>query len=84
VKLLRLAIPHPADGVSPATIGLQGVVDWQQSGRELLATVREFDPLIERRLLPSGVRVLEVIDLDLEEIFVALLSDHVLHEEVER
>lgn len=46
------------------------VLEQRQVGREWLATVQNYDPAA----LPPGLPMLEVSDLTLEEIFVALVS----------
>ena len=71
VKMLRLRLP---EGVQAVPAG-PGVLDQRPSGREWLATVRNFRPDTAPSALPPGTRVLEVIDLSLEEIFVALLKE---------
>ena len=63
VKRLRLS-GEPAD-----LFGLV-VLERRQMGREWLATVQNYDPSV----LPPDAPVLEVSDLTLEEIFVALAS----------
>lgn len=70
VKMLRLRLP---EGVTEIPAG-PGVLDRRQSGRDWLATVQDFRPDAARNSLPPGAQILEVIDLSLEEIFVALLK----------
>lgn len=69
VKTLRLRLPE-GDKEAPAG---PSVLDRRPSGRDWLVTVRDFRPDTARSLLPPGAQILEVIDLSLEEIFVALL-----------
>ena len=76
VKMLRVIPGLGAIDAIPAG----RVLDRQRAGRDWLVTVRDYDPLLERQFLLAGLRIGEVIDLDLEEIFIALLSDHVLRE----
>lgn len=71
VKMLRLRLP---EGVTEIPAG-PGVLARRQSGREWLATVRDFRPDTAQNGLPPGAQILEVIDLTLEEIFVALLKE---------
>lgn len=70
IKLLRLRLP---EGVTEVPAG-PNVLEQRPSGRDWLATVRDFGPDSTRNALPSGTHLLEVIDLSLEEIFVALLK----------
>ncbi|MDQ2687767.1 MAG: ABC transporter ATP-binding protein [Armatimonadota bacterium] len=70
VKLLRLRLP---EGVTELPLG-PNVLEQRPSGRDWLATVRDFDPASARNALPPDAQLLEVIDLSLEEIFVALLK----------
>jgi ABC-2 type transport system ATP-binding protein len=70
VKMLRVVLAHG----SIEDISIGGILDKRRAGREWLLTVRDYQPLLNRQLLAVGAQVNEVIDLDLEEIFIALLS----------
>ena len=67
VKTLRL---QTSDGTAPPN--LPGELARQSIGREYLVTTRHIDPIVN---MPANVSLLETIDLTLEQIFVALLSD---------
>lgn len=71
VKTLRLRLPEGAEAVPSTLKGL----DHRRLGREWLVTVRDYDPASVAQALPPGASVLEVVDLSLEEIFVALLKE---------
>ncbi len=71
VKLLRLRALD--DAPPPALIG-PTFLDSRHLGREWLVTVKDYHPATISAALPPGIEVLEVIDLTLEEIFVALLG----------
>ncbi|HET6385955.1 MAG TPA: hypothetical protein VFJ58_21395, partial [Armatimonadota bacterium] len=80
VKMLRVILQHGALEDLP----IQNVLERRRAGREWLITVSKYDPLIDRRCLQAGAHVAEVIDLNLEEIFIALLSDErLLNDETE-
>jgi ABC-2 type transport system ATP-binding protein len=74
VKMLRVIL----GGGSVEDLPLDGVVERRRAGREWLITVRGYAPGAERRVMAAGSQVVEVIDLDLEDIFVALLSGEAL------
>ncbi|MDQ2730158.1 MAG: ABC transporter ATP-binding protein [Armatimonadota bacterium] len=70
IKMLRVILQNCPVEDLPS----RGVLDRRRAGREWLITVRDYDTLLERQYLLAGAQVAEVIDLDLEEIFIALLS----------
>lgn len=71
VKTLRLRTP---DELSD-TVADMPILDHQRLGRDWLVTVRDYQPLLLEDALPPETQILEVIDLNLEEIFTAFVKE---------
>lgn len=71
VKTLRLRAPHEL----PDTLASLPILDRRRLGRDWLVTVRDYQPSLLKDALPPETQVLEVIDLNLEEIFTAFVKE---------
>ncbi|MGD8377623.1 MAG: ABC transporter ATP-binding protein [Acidobacteriota bacterium] len=67
-KKLRAVYPEPP----PASFPLEGLVRAERNAHQAVLTVRGYDPGMPARLREAGAASVEVVDLSLEEIFVAL------------
>lgn len=71
VKMLRLRAPQEPAG----TLAGLPILDRRHQGRDWLVTLRDYRADFLDREMPPETQILEVIDLSLEEIFVAFVKE---------
>ncbi len=68
----RVRLIYP--GKAPTDLKIEGTVTMTASVHEVMAIVRGFGPEEEKKLRASGAKTVEVLELSLEDIFVALVG----------
>jgi hypothetical protein len=62
------------EGAIPEEVDLPGIVHKMVEGHSLLLTLRDFDESLQGKFRETGASNVEVIDLNLEEIFFEVVK----------